>query len=740
MSGTAAAEATTASGAGAPDGDARRVTNTAIRDRLRDLVQTLPVPTTPRPRSRGDEELGLGILELSMRLSHVSRLTEHLELVQRGHLGRRISLDVDLQTLSRRHRDVITADTADGTGDFLWVPIARYDRRDLAAVVVTDGQGDVVPRLTNREATRITISAVQQLFRMLLDADSRAYPRAEILDQLRTQDHQARWLIESAITTFIEQGLPPGPHLTSRGARDRQGERHEGQFGTLPDGRRAAQWPRRAMPPVEHVVRLRDEPTSEPRADSRELAVHALSTLFDPIDESTFLPLLHLAATEHPLVVLLPCLAPKQYLSFEAPHLRARREPARVSWRRSLWGALSPRQEFTMEYETSIPRSVNSFHVSLTVAPEAHVRHCFMSTSSDLATVQTLRADLDECARRSAELLGNDHGAVLELELDSIAARLRDLGGRRAHDVSKFRSAWNVDFHDHLTRPTPAPAESGEHGEPVVDPDHPVCSLARFGYEYSVGAYSQLTGVTLDERRLRDTAEVLDRLDLGWDVILDNDPREDHAHLHWRRAEQVQGSRPTDPLDAHVVVTLADDPPSLAAAVCRMTLALTFLLAGVVAFLDHGLIGLVPWANRHEHGSFESPEGALTLLLLVPGLLLSRLDLPDTNTVLGHLRMLPRVAAYAAVTVTTVIAGYVGLRRGHVISMWPLADGAWILLGIGLYVALSLRAKADGVRRRVPRSAMIPRWLARECTPVGVDLEPDLPPSARFEVVAKGIR
>ena len=61
-----------------------------------------------------------------------ARLSEHLTLMNRGHMSREISVDVDLDLISGRLRDTLTVP---GEGASLWVPVSRYSRRDLAPAV-----------------------------------------------------------------------------------------------------------------------------------------------------------------------------------------------------------------------------------------------------------------------------------------------------------------------------------------------------------------------------------------------------------------------------------------------------------------------------------------------------------------------------------------------------------------------------------------------------------------------------
>src|SRR5882724_11867719 len=179
---------------------------------LRFALFTTPIPTTPVSQSRDQEETGLTLLELSLRLAHIKRQAEHLHIVDRSHLSRKVSLDIDLDVLSARHiRALSVSEAAERTEQLsdrgpefddeqirvrptrVWVPVSRHSRQDLAPVVVYDSRRSVVPRMTYQETTEATIAALVKLFRMLVDAHPAVERADDPLYRLRHQQHRARW-------------------------------------------------------------------------------------------------------------------------------------------------------------------------------------------------------------------------------------------------------------------------------------------------------------------------------------------------------------------------------------------------------------------------------------------------------------------------------------------------------------------------------------------------------------------
>ena len=76
-------------------------------DDLRALIRALPVPTSPPDFMLKEGALGLALMDLSLRLDHVTRLSEHLTLLDRGHMARSVSIDVDLGAISGVQRDAL---------------------------------------------------------------------------------------------------------------------------------------------------------------------------------------------------------------------------------------------------------------------------------------------------------------------------------------------------------------------------------------------------------------------------------------------------------------------------------------------------------------------------------------------------------------------------------------------------------------------------------------------------------
>jgi hypothetical protein len=692
---------------------AQRGPASALND-LRALIQALPVPTAPPTFPQKDAALGLALMDLSLRLDHVPRLAEHLTLLDRGHMTRSVSVDVDLDVITGVQRDslMVPAETApEGHGAALWVPVSRYSRRDLAPVVVKESTGQVVPRLTHRDSNRVTAAALVRLLSMLLDAHQDVTTEGTIIHKLRHTHQRSRWLIEAAIAELIAVG-------STSGQRPRTPVDHallQDRLPTLPDGRR----------PVDS-------------RSVRDLAVAGLDQLFPEEDSNSlvvpFAHVLQLACSQFMIVVLLALGRPRQFLTWDAPLLPAHRP--RAPLQHLIRNALPVNREFVVEYETAIPRSAGAYHLTLEVNEEVSVRRFLLSTNIDDEFVEILTEDLETLAEWGKGLGG--HRKLLELELQGIASRLAELGRRRLINLASYDD-YIADLH-RSGGAGAGPAGGPAHrltADEVLDAlrqgDCSIHVLAAFCAHYAADGLRHLAKSDLAGGALAAVAGGLRELDLGHDVTTDNDPRQHGAHAHWRRPSVDLSPQSTEPVRAVAYLALADEAPALIESITRMVVGLALVVTGIGTLL----MGGVHWLYSGEVVARSVPRQAdavVAVLLLVPGLLLARLDLPSTNTVLGQLRRFPRSLAVASVAVTTGLAISVGtvetdwaITRLFQVSLATL--GAILLCCVCEFYTRRARR-----RNRVPRSTQVPRWLRQASRRPHRTLQPDALFDARGEV------
>lgn len=657
------------------------------KDNLQRFLSALrqtPIPTAPAPHDGYQEALGLNLLALALRLGHIDRMTEALTLADSTHMARSVSIDINMNVLTAEQRLALRSDPSDPAERpaAVWLPVSRQSRSTLAPVVVLDAAGNVVPRTTQVETAHALIHGMSKAFRMFLTSDPRTEDPDELLHGIRYNLNRSRWLIEATIANMIMGGgQHPGPVLVHT------------------DGSRATD------------------------SDSiREKAARAIEELFQP--DSPFLRLLDVAATEYLLVVEVPTRKAQAFLRWDAPVIPARSRDPRVRDTIGRWASFQ--QEFTVRYSTIIPRAVNSYHVTLEVPPEIQVRRFFLTSDVDAPPLRALVEDM-RAVSESYDELRTVAPKLLELEMQGIASRLAEFGRRRYRDLEQFRAYIGERYAAFSSRPPRFPAHGGATGsvtpENCLRPDRPIATrLAQFSHLYETDHYRKLADGLVTRETLDALADELVDAELDEDILVDNDPRENAGHAHWQRRPFGADPQSVEPVSSTVYIALVDDPPSLASNVSKLLLAVLLLVLGFGIVLEPTFFAGVPLLGAlgssfrpvvEGDGPMSSADAIVTMLLLVPGLLLSRLDIPSNKTVLGQLRLFPRYVAYTSVIIAGLLALLVASGRASALD-GPFVFGMAALLVLFLLVGVDGVSKAVKRRGRVPVNTISPEWLIAE--------------------------
>lgn len=628
----------------------------AGRALLRRAVLTLPVPASPPERSTR-ELVGLHLVQAALRPQHVDRVSEFVSLVDATHMARRVEIDVDLARLPPEKVAALTIEKHRSADEpALWVPVARHRRDAVGPVVPRDGTEAAVPRMTTRETNRLLASALVRVFRDLSRDRGHATTAADGEDTVA-----ARWLVESAILALVQ------------------------------DGRR--HWPEEPpVPPVDRTPSL------------------ALMDL-----PPGFYDLLHTVTTEQVLVVRLPARRHQTRIAYQAPELGA------VARRRvSRPGRYLSAREFTVSYVTTIPADVDSFHVTLVVPEHMEVRRMVMGTDADGDAVAILERDVRDHARYFPDAPGDGLAAF---EYLSIRARMEELGRRRLEDLAEYEE-YLATLHRRLGYRAPRwrrrPAARWSTLREVV-------AEAR-SRRAAVSALGRLE--TADRARLADEgpdrAAVMTALademrtgDVGTDLHLDDDPRENAGHVQWRRHGAGLGLVGEREVTARVHVALADARPSAAV---RLLWFLLGNLVLVTALLGAFVVAPAVAGDREVGRSLRDGvdfgvqiEVLVTLLLLVPGLVLGAVDLSRRRTVVSDLRVVPVVLGWSSIAVNALLA--VTIVAWPRDTPFPPVASASFLGALALLCVLALAHVLAGGSARlylVPPYRDILRWLLRE--------------------------
>jgi hypothetical protein len=645
-------------------------------------LRTTPIPTAPSPHDGYQEALGLNLLALGLRLEHVDRVSESLTLADSTHMARTVSIDINMNVLTAEQKWALRTDPGTEEPKSVWLPVSRHSRTAQASFVVRDAAENVVPRATQVATARSLVHGLCRAFRMFLTSDRRTEDPAELLHGIRHSLNRSRWLIEATIGAMVTGGRP--------------------RVGPLPP------------PPADS-----GRPTD---SDSiREKAAEAVAQLFEP--DSPFLRLLDIASSEYLLVVEMPTDKAQTFVRYEAPVIPALSKHLRP--RNILARSMGVRHEFTVRYSTLIPRAVNSYHVTAEVPQEIQVRRFFLTTDVDAPALQSLIADMRAVAD-NYDTIGKVAPKLLELELQGIASRLAEFGRRRQRDLDVFRAYIEERYATFSSRPPRFPSRP-DTTVPTEDTgltlDEPIVArLERFANLYEADYFRKLAGGLITKETLLKLAADLEETQVGEDVHTDNDPRENAGHAQWARRPFGADPGSVEPVTSSVYMALVDDPPSLASNVSKLLLAVLVLVVGFGVLLEPDFFADVPvfgTLGKQLHplidggGPISSADAIVTMLLLVPGLLLSRLEIPSNKTVLGQLRLFPRYVAYTSVIIAGALAVLVASGRAGSLDR-PFLAGMIALLVLFVLVGLDGAGKAVKRRRRVPVNKVTPIWLVQE--------------------------
>lgn len=645
-------------------------------------LRRTPIPTAPAPHDGYQEALGLTLLALGLRLEHVDRMSEELTLADSTHMARTVTIDINMNVLTADQKWALRTDPGTEEPKSVWLPVSRQSRTDQASFVVRDGAGNVVPRTTRVETSRALIHGLCRAFRMFLSSDPRTENPKELLHGIRHSYNRSRWLIEATIAAMVTGGWS--------------------NLGALP-------------PPPADSGRPTDSDII------RDKAVDAVRQLFER--NSPFLRLLDIAASEYLIVVEMPTNKAQAFIRYDAPVIPARSKHLRPGNALTRW--MTVRHEFTVRYSTLIPRAVNSYHVTAEVPSEIQVRRFFLTTNVDSPALQSLVADMRAVADKY-DHLRTVAPKLLELELQGIASRLAEFGRRRERDLETFRAYIEERYATFSSRPPRFPPRHDTTvptGETGLDLEQPVVTrLERFANLYEADYFRKLADGLLPKETLLRLADELAHTEVDQDVHVDNDPRENAGHAQWTRRPFGADPGSVEPVTSTVYMALVDDPPSLASNVSKMLLAVLLLVVCFGAVLEPDFLAGVPLLGRlgaafrpavDGAGPISSADAVVTMLLLVPGLLLSRLEIPSNKTVLGQLRQFPRYVAYTAVIVAGALALLVASGRAGALQV-PFLAGTIVLTLLFLLVGLDGVGKALKRRRRVPVNKVTPIWLVQE--------------------------
>ena len=625
---------------------------------LRHAIMSVSVPGAPPRQNTVGAAIGLSFLDSALRLNHIRRLSETLTVTDHRVARRTTEIDISLAMLdegqrratmqSRDLRNTSRREDRD-SGDRVWVPVARIARRSTAPVVIWDPTGARLPRLTQSECGRLLASGLFRLLHGILDSLPGTTTDSE-LHLLLHRVPEAEWLLQHAIDVLVtERHRPPAdlPRPRAEGVVAGQGARYRSIALAVLDKH-------------EHVL-------------------------------AEFFELLDVALDNDLLIVALDPARDEHVLTYETPLHVTSEEDAGDRFARLL---RSSAEGYHLEYRSSISSSIPAYHLVVDAEPGVDIARMYLSTDTDARTAAALRADLLVLAQR----LENERRAptgraafkILELQMQTTLRSLADLVRRRRWEAAQAG----------IAVPPGRMVVSSELGHVAVSGE------GTAGPDGAVDS-SVLRHPALQPEQLAAAADELFAEELYSSVALENDPSPSRAHASWHGCSTPTATAGA-PVEIRAGMLLRDTTAAGPRRVCEYA-----VLVAVVGFLFAAFLAGDPWpfgaASRARLGTIADAGAVISVLLLVPGFLYTRLGLADKRSISGRLRALPRAVANLCIAVIAVVAATVASGL----------SGGWVQLVFATMVVLPLAAASLLLYRRRSMSETAelvrlgaPQWLA----------------------------
>lgn len=630
---------------------------------LREAIMTVPIPGAPPRLSKDGAAVGLAFLDIALRQNHIRRLTERLTLIEHRTARCTTEVDVSLGMLDHsqreagllyqhvRTRGAYDPPTAPGQDDGVGAGAAgnvmwvpiSLARRGHTPVHVVDGDGTKLPRLTQYETSRLLASAMYRLFRLILLSHPDVGERGNSLHDFLFRIDKPRWLVQAALFTLLTERNKPAATTSNN---------------------------RRTPDTVDGL-------DTRYRRKALDIFDHYTSSLQE------YVGLLDLAVNDYLLVVALDAGQDEHLLAFDSPlHVRYQSPRTMLQPFRTASGA------YWVQYRTRLPANLRAYHLVAETEPGLEIDTMCLSSDADRPIVKGLSGDLATLSERVREErnapTGRPGEKKVELELQSGLRRLSELLRRRRWEASKA----GIRLAGSELRAAQDLVHAATSGE---------AKPSRGGADNSLYHHDLVT-----PERLERAAEEIRKQELHHDLSVETEPASQRAHVYWRRDPSRVDSRHTILISADMFIR--DNSGSSATSIIKFVLS--------VAGISY-LIGCLRFGSPFPFfgsGGMRGPTEAdaiIAVLLLAPGFLYTRLDLPERQSIAGQLRKLPRLLAQVSIGTAAVLAATFAATENASLIRTALALAVAVpIMSVFLMLVMSRVVKRD----MHPITSNLPAW------------------------------
>ena len=630
------------------------------RATLRTAIESAHIPGSPPAGSREEAAIGLGFLDIALRQNHVRRITERLHIVEHGAAACTTEVDINLGALDQEQRKACqlfrstTRRSESANADTPSSPLGPHQPGQLWVPVARLAKSVNTP-IDVRDSSGSKVSRLTQL-EVAIPVAAGAYE-----------------LLRGTLSS-----LPDA--------------RSNGNLGKLLYRVDESRWLIQTAIMSLFVSRANPEPypdrpaapSTRPGASSahRAFALSVLQTHDD--DLAAFYDLLDVALSDYMVVVALPENSDDHLLTYDVP---LKIESSRLRSYRHV-PLTHASGAYRVDYETHVPSSLRAYHLVAETDPDLNIDGMFLTSDVNEIEAQTMTDDLNylatEVRKSEARATGRLPEKVLEHELRVVIGRMAELLRRRLWQAGS-------DFGESLLATLP---NATKVVQAVLSGE---VALAAENQRASLLHHPDITAKVLES-----SADELSSAELGSDLFEENDPASSRAHVYWRRYSHSRSSRRIIIRSSLVITDATAVRPFSVMRYCLAVLALSWV---VPALISHSWtpLGL----------EFARPVGAedavVAVLLLIPGFLFARLDLPQRNSVAARIGSIPRLAAYGTMGVAIAEAVVVATQAPVAVGRWVFYIGSIVLILSGAILAFI----GIGLPRYSRSPQIGPKWADR---------------------------
>jgi hypothetical protein len=410
---------------------------------------------------------------------------------------------------------------------------------------------------------------------------------------------------------------------------------------------------------------------------------YALEVLFDYEEYlREYVTLLDIAVNDYLLVVGLDSSKDEHLLAFDSP-LHVEDGPREGRHRvRTSGGA------YWVEYRTQIPASLRAYHLVATTEPGLQIDAMYLSSNGDAGTVSSLASDLrvlsDRTRQERTTPIGDRGQKLLELELQACLRRLSELLRRRRWEASQ------------------AGLTMTDAGLPAATA---VAWAATSGEATGTGGEAPLNALfhhpLVTPERLAAAADEISPHGLDRDLTVGPDPASDRAHAYWRRdPSRIVVGQTIDVSSSIFIQDASGSRPGSVVTYVVSVVAIAYLV-GALLFSSP-----FPWGTDGYLSTRATIDAVIAVLLLVPGFLYTRLDLPRRNSIIGQLRTLPRLVAHVTIASVAVFASTIAAGASGPTVRAALA----LCVGLPTVAVVTMVVLSRGARTERAITRTLPPW------------------------------